>query len=264
VTSGDRVNGRDPRLPIYFDVGSRVKDPFSGRRVDFCGRGRLVRYSKRLDSSTWNFCRLPVLLALVGICHAQESVSPPVSEPKATATSSESAPATNPPTSTQQKPFYKKLFSLQALYSTVPSAVVQQIHDWPDEWGRKRVGFEKRIASLYGQFLIGSLIEDGVKAIHSEDTRYVRLGTSNFFRRTGHVVTHTFLAGAPGGGRTPAYSLLANSYGSWAIATLWSPRELRTPGSIAEWGTAGMGATVCANVVREFWPDLKAVFRKKK
>jgi hypothetical protein len=218
-----------------------------------------------LDSSTWSFCRsLPILVALVGICHAQESISPPVSEPRATTTSSESVPASNPSAAAQQKPFYKKVFSLQALYSTLPSAVVQQIHDWPDEWGKKRVGFEKRIASLYAQFLIGSVIEDGVKAVHPEDTRYVRLGAGNFFRRTGHVVTRTLLASKPGGGSTPAYSLLANSYGSWAIATLWSPRELRTPGSIAEWGTAGMGATVSSNIVREFWPDLKTVFRKKK
>jgi hypothetical protein len=218
-----------------------------------------------LDSSTCNFCRsLLVLLVFVGICYAQEPVPPPVSESGATVTSSESAPAAKPSAPPPQKPFYKKIFSLQALYSTVPSAVVQQIHDWPDEWGKRSIGFEKRIASLYGQFLIGSLIEDGVKAVHPEDTRYFRLGTGNFIRRAGHAVTRTFLAGKPGGGNTPAYSLLANSYGSWAFATLWSPRELRTPRSIAEWGTAGMGATVSANVVREFWPDLKSVFRKKK
>jgi hypothetical protein len=218
-----------------------------------------------LDSSICNFCRsLPLLLALAGICYAQEPVPPPGSESGAAATSSESAPAADPSAPAEQKPFYKKIFSLQALYSTVPSAVVQQIHDWPDEWGKSSIGFEKRIASLYGQFLIGSLIEDGVKAVHPEDTRYVRLGTGNFIRRTGHVVTHTFLAGKPGGGSTPAYSLLANSYGSWAIATLWSPRELRTSRSIGEWGTAGMGATVSANLAREFWPDLKALFHKKK
>jgi hypothetical protein len=223
-----------------------------------------VRYPERLLTSTRKVRRLlPILFALAGICRAQDAAPPVASEPEAAATASEPAPAANPNAAAPQKPFYKKIFTLQALYSTVPSAVVQQIHDWPNEWGKNRVGFEKRIASLYGQFVVGSLIEDGVKAVHPEDTRYVRLGAGNFFRRTGHAVSRTFLAGNPGGGSTPAYSLLANSYGSWAIATLWSPRELRTPRSIAEWGTAGMGATVSANLVREFWPDLKSVFRKK-
>ena len=228
---------------------------------DWIGVGLRVRYSKRLLSSTRNFrVSLLALAVLAAVGRAQDTTQPPAgSEPEVTATSSESAPANRTP----QKPFYKKIFALQALYSTVPSAVVQQLHDWPDEWGKKRIGFGKRIASLYGQFVIGSLIEDGVKAVHPEDTRYVRLGEGNFFRRTSHAVARTFLAGKPGGGSTPAYSLLANSYGSWAIATLWSPREFRNLGSIAEWGTAGMGATLSANAVREFWPDLKALFRKK-
>jgi hypothetical protein len=191
---------------------------------------------------------------------AQDTTPPPAREPEATATSSESAPANRTP----QEPFYKKIFTLQALYSTVPSAVVQQLHDWPDEWGRKRIGFEKRIASLYGQFVIGRLIEDGVKAVHPEDTRYARLGEGNFFRRTSQAVARTFLAGKPRGGSTPAYSLLANSYGSWAIATLWSPREFRNLRSIAEWGTAGVGATLSANASENSGPISKLCFARNR
>jgi len=61
------------------------------------------------------------------------------------------------------QPVLKRLFSVAAVTSTVPGAILQQVHDWPDEWGRKRLGFEKRLGSLYGQFVIGVLIEDGVK-----------------------------------------------------------------------------------------------------
>jgi hypothetical protein len=60
-----------------------------------------------------------------------------------------------------------------------------------------------------------------------------------------------------------AWSLPANAYGSWAIATLWSPREYRSAASIAEWGTAGLGGTAGLNFFREFWPDLKSVFQRK-
>src|ERR1019366_8990369 len=34
--------------------------------------------------------------------------------------------------------------SMQALTATVPGAILQQVHDWPGEWGKKRLGFEKR------------------------------------------------------------------------------------------------------------------------
>jgi len=197
------------------------------------------------------------VLSLMGAgrCRAQDQAP----DAKPADTPVEAVPAPPPPAS-----LLKRLFSVQALTATVPGAILQQVHDWPDEWGKKRLGFEKRIGSLYGQFVIGVLIEDGVKAIHHEDTRYRRLGQGNFFRRTGHVITDTVTARRPDGSRTLALSMPANAYGSWAIATLWSPREFRNAGSIFEWGTAGMGVSAGTNLVREFWPDVKSIFHKKK
>lgn len=201
-------------------------------------------------------------MGFAGTCFAGDDLSPEALQPTAPAAAEAQLAAA--PNSQQQKPFYKKVFTFQAFVATVPGAAVQTLHDWPGEWGGKRAGFEKRAASLYGQFVIGALIEDGVKIIHKEDTRYRRLSQGSFFKRTSHAVITTFVARKPDGSGTPAYSLLANAYGSWAIATLWSPRELRTPGSIAEWGTAGLAVTVVSDVFREFWPDLKHLFRKSK
>jgi len=169
-----------------------------------------------------------------------------------------------PPSVQPHKPILKRLFSVEALTATIPSAILQQVHDWPNEWGKKRLGFEKRVGSLYGQFAVGVLIEDGVKAIHREDTRYRRLGQGNFFKRTGHVITDTVTARKPDGSRTMALSMPANAYGSWAIATLWSPREYRNAESIFVWGSAGVGATAATNLAKEFWPDLKSIFHKRK
>jgi hypothetical protein len=204
---------------------------------------------------------LPVICALLltaaGVCRAQDQALKAESA-GATATAATAAPPVPP-----QKPILKRLFSVQALTATIPGAILQQVHDWPDEWGKKRLGFEKRVGSLYGQFVVGVLIEDGVKAIHQEDTRYRRLGQGNVFKRTAHVITDTVTARKPDGSRTAALSMVANDYGSWAIATLWSPREYRNAESIFEWGTAGVGVSAGTNFLREFWPDLKSIFRKK-
>jgi hypothetical protein len=195
------------------------------------------------------------LLAGAVVASAQDR--PPEAKPADAA--AKAAPSIPP-----HKPILKRLFSMQALTATVPGAVLQQVHDWPNEWGKKRLGFEKRLGSLYGQFVVGVLIEDGVKAIHREDTRYRRLGQGNFFKRTGHVITDTVTARRSDGSRTVALSMPANAYGSWAIATLWSPREFRNAESIFEWGTAGVGVSAGTNLVKEFWPDLKSIFHKKK
>jgi hypothetical protein len=169
------------------------------------------------------------------------------------------------PAYSRQKPFFKRLFTVQAVTATLPGAVLQQVHDWPIEWGKDRLGFEKRVASLYGQFVIGLMIEDAVRTIHPEDTRYHRLGKGGFFPRFGHVIVDTVTAHNPDtGARTISYSLPANAYGSWAIATLWSPKEYRGVDSILEWGTAGMGTTAIGHLFREFGPDLLSVVHKKK
>ena len=211
------------------------------------------------------FSLLCLLILSAAVCLAQEDASHPAAATvPAAAPASPAEPVSGPPATANPKPyhrpFFKRLFTLQAFAATIPGAVLQQVHNWPDEWGRKRIGFEKRVGSLYGQFVIGAMIEDGVHAVHKEDTRYRRLGHGNFFKRTAHVVTDTVTARTPDGSRTFSYSLPANAYGSWAIATLWSPREYRTASSILEWGTAGMGVTAMGNLIREYWPDLKGIF----
>ena len=204
-----------------------------------------------------------VALAIGVVCRAQEIAAPVAVEPPEVKTAAPEPDAEAAATA-KKKSFLQRAFSIQAVTATVPGAIVQQFHDWPEEWGKRHEGFEKRVGSLYGQFIIGVAIEDTVKAIHHEDTTYRRMGHGNFFQRTAHVVTDTVTARKPDGSRTMAYSVPANAYGSWAIATLWSPREFRNAESIFEWGSAGMGTMAIANLAREFWPDIKGVFKKKK
>jgi len=165
---------------------------------------------------------------------------------------------------TRETVFLKKLFGLQAFYETVPGAISDHVRNFPEQWGRGGSGFGKRLASQYGQFVSSELIEAGVQAIHKEDPRYFRLGHGSIARRTGHALATSFWVNKPGGGHTFAYSLPAGVYGSWAIATRWSPSDLQTPGKFLEWGSVGMGIKVSANVFREFWPDIRQkVFKKK-
>ena len=207
-------------------------------------------------------CALALARALV--CCAQDAVPvAPAAPPPGPATEA-AQPKPVPPVADGHTPFFKRWFSLEAVANTVPGAVIEELDGWPCEWGRTRSGFERRLGSLYGQFALGAMFEDGVKAIHAEDTRYRRMGKGNFFQRTGHVIAGTVAARRPGGGHTFAWSTAANAYGSWAVATLWSPRQYRSGVSILEWGTEGMGSIAGFNLAREFWPDVKSLFHKSK
>ena len=110
-------------------------------------------------------------LSAVLACRGQETASPaqpagPGPEPDS-ATVQQTAPVRN---QRRLMDSVKRLFSVEAVTSTLPAAGVEQLHDWPGEWGRHGSGFAKRVGSLYAQFIIGVAIEDSVKAIHHEDT----------------------------------------------------------------------------------------------
>jgi hypothetical protein len=172
-------------------------------------------------------------------------------------------PAVSAPVDPPDHGFWKDLISPRALLATAPGTILDQLHEFPKEWGEGVPAAEKRAASLYGQFVIGDLIERGVRELHKENTHYRRLGQGNFLLRFEHAVAFTVVARTPTG-FSPAYSTLANDYGSWAIATLWSPHSLRNPASIFEWGTGNVGVRAGGNFLKEFWPDLKSIFKKNK
>ncbi len=188
---------------------------------------------------------------------AQEETATGLSAPE------QSAVALPQPPESAFHGFISDLYSPKALLATAPGAAMDQLHTFPKEWGEGTRALEKRAGSLYGQFVIGDFLERSVCAIDHESTRFTRRGDGGFFPRMAHVIVETVVARKPDGSRLPAYSMLANDYGSWAIATLWSPRSLRTPGSIFEWGTGNVGVRAGGNLVREFWPDVKSLFKKK-
>jgi hypothetical protein len=172
-------------------------------------------------------------------------------------------PTIRPNWKTREIVLLKKIFGPSALVATAPAALSDQVRKFPKEWGHDWNGFGKRAASEYGQYVLYAGIESVVQVIHKEDPRYFRLGEGNFFRRTAHVIVRTFVAKKDGGGDTFALSLPAASFGSWAIATRWNPRSLRNAASIFEWGSTGVETKASTNFFREFWPDVKGLFRKK-
>jgi hypothetical protein len=213
----------------------------------------------------FSLCLGLVFLGAVGRAQDETVTDQPKTEQPKTALPV--APVTPAASTTPDPPdrgFWWDLISPRALLATAPGTLLDQIHEFPKQWGTGVRGAEKRAASLYGQFVVGDLIERGVKSIDKENTRYRRLGAGNFFTRTGHAIAFTVTARKPDGSFTPAYSTLANDYGSWAIATLWSPRSLRNPESIFEWGTGNVGVRAGGNFLREFWPDVKRIFKKSK
>src|ERR1700677_622335 len=112
-------------------------------------------------------------LAFLGVVgRAQEGAA--AEQPKAEQPITAVTPAVSTPTDPPDHGFWMDLISPRALLATAPGTILDQLHQFPKEWGEGVPAAEKRAASLYGQFVIGDLIERGVKSIDKENTRYRR------------------------------------------------------------------------------------------
>lgn len=196
--------------------------------------------------------RVLCVLVLTALGHAQDEAA---LAPKVDPAGSEAAPA---PASVLHDLFYPTTFT-----QTLTAAVTDQIRRFPEQWGHGAThGFGARAASEYGQVAMENLIESGVQAIHKEDPRYYRRGHGNFFARTFHVISNTFVVHSMDGGRTVSLAMPASAYGSWAVAARWYPSDLRGVGSFFEYGSTNVGMKAAGNFFREFWPDVKGLFRR--
>ncbi len=183
-------------------------------------------------------------------------------------TSPQPAPDSAPPAAADAPPapssVLHDLFGFGVFGETFAAAVSDQVRRFPAEWGHGAThSFGARSASEYGQVAIGNLIESGVQAWHREDPRYFRSGAGNFFVRTLHVIENTLVVRSSDGGRTVSLALPASAYGSWAIAARWYPDYLRGAGSFFRYGSLNVGMKAAGNFFREFWPDVKSIFRAR-
>lgn len=199
---------------------------------------------------------LCVLLILTALGHAQDeaALAPKVVDPSAAAPA-DAAPA---PASVLQDLFAPTTFS-----RTLTAAITDQIRRFPEQWGHGVThGFGTRAASEYGQVVMENLIESGVQAWHKEDPRYFRRGHGNFLRRTYHVIENTLVVHKTDGGRTVSLAMPASAYGSWAIAARWYPSDLHGVSSFFEYGSSNVAMKAAGNFLKEFWPDVKGMFRR--
>jgi hypothetical protein len=136
-------------------------------------------------------------------------------------------------------------------------AAVNQAIDFPRGWGRAGGSFGRRVASLYGQDVVGRTISFGVAALDHEDPRFYPSHETRIWKRTEHAVIATFVSKTPSGGDEPAFSRFAGVYGAAAIGNAWEPMGQRGPGHVVENGSIALAASIGWHVFGEFWPDIR-------
>ena len=140
-------------------------------------------------------------------------------------------------------------------------AGIAQWRDSPPEWGQGWAGYGRRLSSNYGQYSIKKTLQFGIGAALKEDPRYFASTEKGFWRRTTHAVTHTVMVQNDYNRRVFSFGRVTGTLGSSFISRTWYPERERTVGHAL--GNAGLSFAGDAgwNLLREFWPDIKRIFR---
>jgi hypothetical protein len=121
-------------------------------------------------------------------------------------------------------------------------------------------------AAGFGQYYWHSFVDEAsgnyfteaiVPVLTREDPRYYTLGHGGFFRRTGYAVSRLFITRTDSGGSSFNYSEIVGNLAGAGLSNAYYPAVERTFGKTAEkWGTQ-VGVDGIADVLKEFWPDIR-------
>lgn len=151
------------------------------------------------------------------------------------------------------------------LLTAVVAGIGQAVNSTPS-YGQGFQGYAKRYGTAYGDNAVENFMASAaLPSILHQDPRYYQLGHGGFWRRTGHAFSRLILTRSDAGQTQFNYS---ETFGAGIAAAISSytyhPQGDRGFSNVVTvWGTQ-MGYDAGTYMLKEFWPDLRRKFHKKK
>jgi hypothetical protein len=126
-------------------------------------------------------------------------------------------------------------------------------------------GFTRYYWRQFTDQAVGTFFTEAIiPELTREDPRYYTLGRNGFLKRTSYAISRTFITKNDAGRNTFNISEIGGNFAEAGISNLYYPSEERGIGkTVKNFGTA-TAVTAAANVLKEFWPDIrKNVLRRK-
>jgi hypothetical protein len=132
-----------------------------------------------------------------------------------------------------------------------------------NELGSGWAGFGRRSASRYGRAFLASSVDLGLSAAVGYEVRYIACRCEGTAQRLGHSFLYEFITLDQKQRRVVNWPRILSVYGASYAASQWTPGQtFRGEGlrSVNEHFITAIGW----NVAREFLPEIKRLFRRKK
>ncbi len=174
-------------------------------------------------------------------------------------------PSYQPLTSSQRWDHYWNgtLLSPNLYGASFASALVSHIDHDPPEWRQGFAGYTRRSASEYGLHVIQTTVHQAGAAAMGLDPRYQRCDCKGLWRRSGHAVKWSFLTRNNAGNTRFDVPAMAGAYAGGMLSMSWYPHRFNPLTDGLRVGNQEVGLVVGLNVIREFGPDLRHIFRIK-
>lgn len=158
--------------------------------------------------------------------------------------------------------FLRDTVGPKALLQSAFVAGTRHFANDPPEWRQGTEGYARRLASRIGGLAIQNSVELGLGMAMQQDLEYRRCDCNGFLHRTGHALAATFTARTRDGRSTFTMVKVASRYAGAMISTAWYPDHYTAWGDGARLGTVSIASGTALNVIREFWPEIRRLFRR--
>jgi len=160
--------------------------------------------------------------------------------------------------------YFKQNFTTVGAYlGMFMGSVLDQVQNQPPEWGKGISGYGQRLASRFGSGVIQGTIQASACAVIGQDPRYIRSGSEHAWPRAGHALLYSVLTYNNEGKTRLALATLGSYYGSSMIATSWLPSRYTPLGDGVRDGNRQVILAGFANLVQEFWPEIRRIVGRK-
>ena len=132
-------------------------------------------------------------------------------------------------------------------------------------YGQGLKGYAKRYGTSYADAGIATTMTTSVfPSLLRQDPRYFQLGKGSILHRSLYSLSRIFVTRGDSGNRQFNASEILGNLGAAGISNAYHPKDDRSIGNtLSVWGTDIMWDTT-GNVAKEFWPDIRRHFFKKK
>lgn len=135
---------------------------------------------------------------------------------------------------------------------------------YPAEWRQGAGGYGRFYGDTVAQAVIPASGKFVVGLLDHEDPRYWPSSSKrkSVLKRTGHAIWFTVVDRSTSGNRMPAFSNLAGAVAGGYFGTLYRPRGYDDAVHAGQSASIGIGLFAVQNVLGEFAPEVKLVFKK--